>query len=74
MVAAAKPSTASKVIAPGAGQAEQAELDTLHLATCTAGCRELPAEWPSDDEEAEAACIQVIWEEEEKKKKRARER
>ena len=52
-----------------AGQAEQAELDDLHLATCTAGCRELPAEWPSDDEEAEAACMQVIREEEEEEER-----
>ena len=41
-------------------RAERAELDLLHLATCTAGCRELPAEWPSDDEQAEADCLLVI--------------
>ena len=51
-----------------AGQAEQAELDDLHLATCTAGCRKLPNEWPSDDEEAEAACRQVMREEEEEER------
>ena len=57
----------------------QVELDALHLATCTAGCRELPATmWPSGDDDgeeeaaAEAACLQAILEEEEEE--RARER
>ena len=43
-------------------RAERAELDQLHPATCTAGCRELrvECEWPSDDEQAEADCLLVI--------------
>ena len=41
-------------------RAERAELDQLHLATCTAGCRETRDEWPTDDEQAEADCLLVI--------------
>ena len=51
-------------------RARQAELDDLHLATCTAGCRKLPIEWPSDDEQAEADCRQVMREEEERLKEK----
>ena len=36
------------------------ELRQLHLATCTAGCREPRDEWPTDDEQAEADCLLVI--------------
>ena len=45
-------------------RAEQLELDRLHLATCTAGCRERLVEWgdKDDDQQAEADCMQVIQE------------
>ena len=41
-------------------RAERTELDKLHLATCTVGCRETRDEWPTDDEQAEADCLLVI--------------
>ena len=43
-------------------RAEQLELDRLHLATCTAGCRERLVEWGNEDNDrqAEADCMQVI--------------
>ena len=43
-------------------RAERVEFDLLHLATCTAGCRELLAEceWGTDDEQAEADSLLVI--------------
>ena len=47
--------------------AKRAELDTLHLATCIAGCRETRDEWPTDDEQAEADCLLVIRQEAERK-------
>ena len=50
-------------------RAERVELDKLHLATCTAGCRETRDEWPSDDEQAEADCLLVIRQEEERLRK-----
>ena len=46
-------------------RAERDELDKLHLATYTAGCREMRDEWPTDDEQAEADCLLVIRQEEE---------
>ena len=51
-------------------RAEQVELDEPHVATCTAGCRKLPIEWPSDDEQAEADCRPVMREEERLKEKK----
>ena len=45
-------------------RAERTELDQLHLATCTAGCRETRDEWPTEDEQAEADCLLVIRQEE----------
>ena len=39
---------------------ERDELDQLHLATCTAGCRETRDEWSTNDEQAEADCLRVI--------------
>ena len=41
-------------------RAERDELDKMHLATCTAGCRETRDEWPTDVEQAEADFLLVI--------------
>ena len=46
------------------------ELRQLHLATCTAGCRDPRGEWPSNDEQAEADCLLVIRQEKQESAKR----